>query len=163
MLLGTASHDRTHQYRPTDYAVRIWDVTNPENILKLATRPLSGKINDLAWDGESKRIVVGGEGKDKFGAAFFMDSGTSCGEISGHAKVSSFFLSFLDQTDSLGDHFDRHTSPTTIPSDIRIRRQFCHPSQWCSLQILQANLFALSICQGRRLRPKRRLIRLCRL
>ena len=45
--------------------VRIWDVTQPENSLKLAIRPLSGKINDLAWDGESKRIIVGGEGKDK--------------------------------------------------------------------------------------------------
>lgn len=45
--------------------VRIWDVTQPENNLKLATRPLGGRINDLAWDGESKRIVVGGEGKDK--------------------------------------------------------------------------------------------------
>ncbi|KIR55360.1 WD-repeat protein [Cryptococcus gattii Ru294] len=66
--------------------VRVWDVTQPENILKLATRPLGGKINDLAWDGESKRIIVGGEGKDKFGAAFFMDSGSSCGEIAGHAK-----------------------------------------------------------------------------
>ncbi|WVQ79093.1 hypothetical protein IAT38_001187 [Cryptococcus sp. DSM 104549] len=66
--------------------VRIWDVTQKENILKLETRPLSGKINDLAWDGESKRIIVGGEGKDKFGAAFFMESGSSCGEISGHAK-----------------------------------------------------------------------------
>ncbi|KAK8861594.1 hypothetical protein IAR55_002417 [Kwoniella newhampshirensis] len=66
--------------------VRIWDVTQTENSLKLATRPLSGKINDLAWDGESKRIIVGGEGKDKFGAAFFMDSGSSCGEIAGHAK-----------------------------------------------------------------------------
>lgn len=45
--------------------VRIWDVTQTENSLKLATRPLSSKINDLAWDGESKRIIVGGEGKDK--------------------------------------------------------------------------------------------------
>lgn len=45
--------------------VRIWDVTQAENSLKLATRPLSSKINDLAWDGESKRIIVGGEGKDK--------------------------------------------------------------------------------------------------
>jgi hypothetical protein len=45
--------------------VRVWDVTGKDNILKLATRPLGGKINDLAWDGESKRIIVGGEGKDK--------------------------------------------------------------------------------------------------
>lgn len=34
-------------------------------MLKIAVRPLSGKITDLAWDGESKRIIVGGEGKDK--------------------------------------------------------------------------------------------------
>ncbi|KAK4688195.1 WD repeat-containing protein 1 (actin-interacting protein 1), partial [Tremellales sp. Uapishka_1] len=67
--------------------VRIWDVTQPTNNLKLAIRPLAGRINDLAWDGESKRIIVGGEGKDKFGAAFFMDSGSSCGEIAGHAKT----------------------------------------------------------------------------
>lgn len=46
--------------------VRIWDTTNPEeNVLKLAIRPLAGLINDLAWDSESKRIIVGGEGKDK--------------------------------------------------------------------------------------------------
>lgn len=64
-------------------------MANSENVLKYAGRPLSGKINDLAWDGESKRIIVGGEGKDKFGAAFFMDSGSSCGEITGHSKVSS--------------------------------------------------------------------------
>ncbi|ORY22497.1 WD40-repeat-containing domain protein [Naematelia encephala] len=67
--------------------VRIWDVTQSENVLKLAIRPLAGKINDLAWDGESKRLIVGGEGKDKFGAAFFIDSGSSCGEIAGHAKA----------------------------------------------------------------------------
>ncbi|WVO18639.1 hypothetical protein L204_106358 [Cryptococcus depauperatus] len=66
--------------------VRIWDVTQQENILKLDTRPLSGKINDIAWDGESKRIIVGGEGKDRFGAAFLVDSGSSCGEITGHSK-----------------------------------------------------------------------------
>ncbi|KAL1406387.1 WD40 repeat-like protein [Vanrija albida] len=67
--------------------VRVWDVTNPaENILKLGIRPITGRVNDLAWDSESKRIIVGGEGKDKFGAAFFVDSGSSCGEITGHSK-----------------------------------------------------------------------------
>jgi hypothetical protein len=45
--------------------VRIWDATQSEHNLKLAIRPLSSRINDLAWDGESKRIIVGGEGKDK--------------------------------------------------------------------------------------------------
>jgi WD40 repeat protein len=45
--------------------VRIWDITQAENGLKLAIRPIGGRVNDLAWDGESKRIIVGGEGKDK--------------------------------------------------------------------------------------------------
>lgn len=70
--------------------MRVWDTTNPaENILKIAARPIAGRINDVAWDSESKRLIVGGEGKDKFGAAFFVDSGSSCGEITGHSKVST--------------------------------------------------------------------------
>lgn len=40
----------------------------------------------MAWDGESSRLIVGGDGKDKFGAAFFINSGSSCGEITGHSK-----------------------------------------------------------------------------
>lgn len=47
--------------------MRVWDATNPaENILKLEKKnALGGRINDLAWDGESKRIIVGGEGREK--------------------------------------------------------------------------------------------------
>ena len=40
-------------------------MTQAENGLKLETKQLGGRVNDLAWDGESKRLVVGGEGKDK--------------------------------------------------------------------------------------------------
>lgn len=59
--------------------------------------------NDIAWDGESKRIIAVGDGKEKsafllpsvslnlplvrYGAAFMMDSGSSTGEIIGHSKV----------------------------------------------------------------------------
>ena len=66
-----------------------------------------GCSNDLAWDGESKRIIAVGDGKEKcvlrpvccvrvgadaciicrFGHAFMMDSGSSTGEIIGHSKV----------------------------------------------------------------------------
>lgn len=67
--------------------VRIWDTINNEHILKTEVKPFSGRINDLAWDFESKRIVAVGEGKDKFGAAFLFDSGSSVGEILGHSKV----------------------------------------------------------------------------
>ncbi|KAG0343336.1 hypothetical protein BG004_005391 [Podila humilis] len=45
--------------------VRIWDTVGDEQILKLETRPLGGKINDIAWDGESKRLIAVGDGKDK--------------------------------------------------------------------------------------------------
>lgn len=70
--------------------------------------------NDLAWDGESKRIIAVGDGKERsvqpcncdclihywaeltnetrFGAAFMMDTGSSTGEILGHSKVRPFEL-----------------------------------------------------------------------
>ncbi|KAG0028134.1 WD40 repeat-like protein [Podila clonocystis] len=67
--------------------VRVWDTVGDEQILKLETKPISGKINDIAWDGESKRIIAVGDGKDKFAHAFFADGGASCGEIIGHSKV----------------------------------------------------------------------------
>ncbi|KAG0228550.1 hypothetical protein BGW42_002094 [Actinomortierella wolfii] len=66
--------------------VRIWDTVGEDQVLKLETQALGGRINDLAWDGESKRIIVVGEGKDKYGHAFLADSGSSCGEIMGHSK-----------------------------------------------------------------------------
>lgn len=50
-------------------------------------KPFSGRVNDLAWDFESKRLIAVGEGKDKFGHSFLFDSGSSVGEISGHSKV----------------------------------------------------------------------------
>ncbi|KAI8911130.1 quinon protein alcohol dehydrogenase-like superfamily [Gorgonomyces haynaldii] len=67
--------------------IRIWDTTQSENILKTETKPFSGRINDLDWDFESKRLIAVGEGKDKFGHAFLFDSASSVGEISGHSKV----------------------------------------------------------------------------
>lgn len=77
--------------------VRIWDTSFLKSafpptsvdppILKAEYKPMSGKISDLAWDSESKRIAVVGESRDKFGAAFQVDTGTAAGEISGHSKV----------------------------------------------------------------------------
>ncbi|KAF8939163.1 hypothetical protein BGZ58_010513, partial [Dissophora ornata] len=67
--------------------VRVWDTVGDEQILKLEAHPISGRVNDLAWDGESKRIIAVGNGRDRFGHAFLADSGSSCGEIMGHSKV----------------------------------------------------------------------------
>ncbi|KAK1234193.1 WD40 repeat-like protein [Marasmius sp. AFHP31] len=67
--------------------VRVWDTVGEDQVLKGEYKVISGRINDLAWDGESKRIVAVGDGKEKFGHAFMMDSGSSTGEISGHSKA----------------------------------------------------------------------------
>lgn len=67
--------------------VRIWDCTQESQILKSEFKVLGGKVNDLAWDCESKRLIAVGDGKDKFGHAFTFDSGNSVGEISGHNKI----------------------------------------------------------------------------
>jgi hypothetical protein len=48
----------------------VWDLAGEDQILKLETKALGGRINDLDWDMESKRIVVGGDGRDRFAAAF---------------------------------------------------------------------------------------------
>ena len=47
---------------------------------------ISGRINDLAWDGESQRLIAVGEGKEKFGHCITADSGNTVGEISGHSS-----------------------------------------------------------------------------
>ena len=45
--------------------VRIWDTTQETHILKAEYHVLSGPILDMAWTEDSKRLVVGGHGKEK--------------------------------------------------------------------------------------------------
>ncbi|KAJ1345334.1 hypothetical protein BSLG_000847 [Batrachochytrium salamandrivorans] len=69
------SHQTTvARYAPSGYYiasadvqgnVRIWDTTQAENILKIETKVFSGRVNDLDWDFESKRIIAVGEGKSR--------------------------------------------------------------------------------------------------
>merc|ERR1712137_1135407 len=66
--------------------VRIWDTTQKEHVLKAEYRVLGAAIYDLDWSEDSKRIVVCGDGREKYSHAFFMDSGASVGELSGHIK-----------------------------------------------------------------------------
>lgn len=67
--------------------VRIWDTTQKEHILKNEFQPFAGVIKDLAWSADSQRIVAVGEGRERFGHVFAMDTGTSIGEIAGHSKI----------------------------------------------------------------------------
>ncbi|CAA7264403.1 unnamed protein product [Cyclocybe aegerita] len=67
--------------------VNVWDTVGEDQVLKGEYKVISGRVNDLAWDGESKRIIAVGDGKEKFGHAFMMDTGSATGEILGHSKV----------------------------------------------------------------------------
>ncbi|WFD18600.1 WD40 repeat-like protein [Malassezia caprae] len=70
----------------TSGKVRIWDVAGTEQVLKLEVAALGGRIHDLVWDGESKRVLVVGEGREKYAHAFHIDTGSSVGELHGHSK-----------------------------------------------------------------------------
>ncbi|EPB82974.1 hypothetical protein HMPREF1544_10282 [Mucor circinelloides 1006PhL] len=94
--VGHKAQTTVARYSPSGYYmasgdahgnIRIWDTVNEEHILKNECRPISGKIKDIAWDSESKRLIAVGEGKESFGHAFSFDSLSSVGEITGHSKV----------------------------------------------------------------------------
>ncbi|CAG8460177.1 5156_t:CDS:10 [Ambispora gerdemannii] len=93
---GHVAQTTVARYAPSGYYiasgdvhgnVRIWDTTQAEQILKNEVKVIAGKINDIAWDSESKRIIAVGNGKERYGHAFSFDTGSSVGEISGHSKV----------------------------------------------------------------------------
>ena len=52
-------------YVDTSGKIRIWDTTQKEHILKYEYQPISGKIKDIAWSPDSKRIAICGEGREK--------------------------------------------------------------------------------------------------
>lgn len=66
--------------------IRIWDTVNKEHILKNEFQPIGGPIKDISWSPDSQRIVIVGEGRERFGHVFMADTGTSVGEISGQSK-----------------------------------------------------------------------------
>lgn len=45
--------------------VRVWSCVGEENVLKLEKKVISGRINDLTWDSESKRIIAVGDGQER--------------------------------------------------------------------------------------------------
>lgn len=45
--------------------IRIWDTTQKEHMLKYEYTPISGKVKDIAWTEDSKRIAVVGDGREK--------------------------------------------------------------------------------------------------
>ncbi|KAI9205325.1 WD40-repeat-containing domain protein [Polychytrium aggregatum] len=93
---GHSAQATVARYAPSGYYIasgdvngniRVWDTTQAENILKTETKVFAGRVNDICWDHESKRIIAVGDGRERFGHAFTFDSASSVGEISGHSKV----------------------------------------------------------------------------
>ncbi|CAB3361026.1 Hypothetical predicted protein [Cloeon dipterum] len=66
--------------------IRIWDTVNKEHLLKNEFQPIGGPIKDIAWSPDNQRMVVVGEGRERFGHVFMAETGTSVGEISGQSK-----------------------------------------------------------------------------
>ncbi|CAI4215081.1 unnamed protein product [Parascedosporium putredinis] len=66
--------------------VRVWDAVEAVNT-KGEYHIISGRINDVAWDGDSQRIIAVGDGRERFGHCITADSGNSVGEVTGHSKV----------------------------------------------------------------------------
>ena len=62
----------------------MWDATG-SGTTKGEYAIISGRINDIAWDGDSQRIIAVGDGRQRFGHCITADSGNSVGEISGHS------------------------------------------------------------------------------
>lgn len=56
--------------------VRVWSWTHPDKLLKNEAMVFAGEVEDLAWDGESKRILAVGGGQAK--ARFFLAETGTC-------------------------------------------------------------------------------------
>ncbi|KAK9476850.1 WD40-repeat-containing domain protein [Lipomyces japonicus] len=70
--------------------VKVWDsssITDDAELTKGTFPIINGRITDLSWDSDSKRIIAVGDGKERFGHCFTFDTGNSVGEISGHSVI----------------------------------------------------------------------------
>ncbi|KAI9652830.1 MAG: WD40 repeat-like protein [Alyxoria varia] len=65
--------------------VKVWDCVG-EGSTRGDYHIIAGRINDIAWDGDSQRIIAVGDGKERFGHCITADSGNSVGEISGQSS-----------------------------------------------------------------------------
>lgn len=63
--------------------LRVWSFDNPEHLTKLEFPAFAGPIRDVDWDGESKKIVVVGDGCSK---VITWDTGNTAGDMIGHSK-----------------------------------------------------------------------------
>lgn len=80
--------------------LRVWAYDNPEHLCKLDLQVLNGKITDLAWDGDGKRIVIVGERGDtssECARVIQWDTGVSCGSLGQHSRGRAAACSMSQQ------------------------------------------------------------------
>ncbi|KAF4125793.1 WD40 repeat [Geosmithia morbida] len=66
--------------------LHVWEPDNIDSTSRKEYQIIAGRLNDVAWDGESQRVIAVGDGREQFGRCITADSGNSVGEIIGHAK-----------------------------------------------------------------------------
>jgi len=70
--------------------VRIWNTEVIQGVyfkLKSEKPVIGGPVFDLAWSPDSTKIVAVGQGREKMGEVFDMETGSSRGVITGHSKA----------------------------------------------------------------------------
>lgn len=67
--------------------VRIWDTVNAEHLLANEYQVLSGRVFDICWSSDNDRLIVVGDGRERYGAAILAKTGASVGSITGHSKT----------------------------------------------------------------------------
>jgi WD40 repeat protein len=70
--------------------VRVWHTEVVQGVyfkLKSEKPVIAGPILDMAWSHDSTKIVAVGQGREKMGEVFDMESGSSRGIITGHSKA----------------------------------------------------------------------------
>jgi WD40 repeat protein len=91
---GHTATTTVSRFSPTGYYVasgdasgmiRVWDCVGEAMGTKGEYSIIAGPINDIAWDGDSQRIIAVGQGKERMGHCVSWDSGNTVGEISGHS------------------------------------------------------------------------------
>ncbi|KAG9394237.1 WD domain, G-beta repeat [Carpediemonas membranifera] len=65
--------------------IHVWDTTNPpdDRVIKCERSCFAGAVDDIAWSGDNKRLVVVGDGRQQMGEAFTPE-GASLGVLNGH-------------------------------------------------------------------------------
>lgn len=86
-------HRALHNDRSTRIAsgdtsgkLRIWSWDNPEHLTKLEHPAFSGAVRDIDWDGESKKVVLVGEGSGLMSKVITWDTGNTVGDMPGPSK-----------------------------------------------------------------------------